>query len=350
MLKKFLMITIGVLPILGFAQCKKFTTYQITTGSKTGTYYQIGLNLAKYVAPDACIKLDVINSNGSLDNAYKLRSAKYPKLKFAIVQNDVLGELRNLAATGDKQAKDLVKNLRVIKALYNEEIHIISKKGAAINTFGDLKGKVISVGPQKSGTAMTSLLLYKDLFGENLERFKFQKFNDALKSLETGDVDAVVKVAGQPVGGLSKFGADASNFIQLLSYDERNSAHKPITTYYDAEIMNSSYAWTDSDVQTLSTKSYLITFDYKNEPTKGNIKKFVEGINHHIVSLQNKATKDTDTPHLKWKEVSKECNTPLPGSWEYYSAAKEACSNTNSSSSGVDSNCTPYRKSLGLCQ
>lgn len=340
MLKKLLIATIVVLPILGYAQCKKMTTYQITTGGKTGTYYQIGLNLAKYVAPDACIKLDVLNSNGSLDNVYKLRSAKYPKIKFAIVQNDVLGELKKRATAGDSKAKDLVENLRVIKTLYNEEIHIISKKGSGVNTFSDLKGKIISVGPQKSGTAMTSLLLYKDLFGQTLERYKFQKFSDALKSLEKGEVDAIVKVAGQPVGGL-KFNTDAAKFIHLLSYDKGNNKHNPVTTYYDAKIKNSSYKWIDHDIQTLSTKSYIITFNYKNQPTKGNIKRFTEEINRHLVSLQNKATKDPNTPHLKWKEVSKECNAPLPGGWKYYSATKEVCSNTT---------CTQYEKTLGLCK
>ena len=49
-------------------------TYDITTGSSKGTYFEIGLNLAKYVAPDACINLKIRTSKGSLDNAFKLNS------------------------------------------------------------------------------------------------------------------------------------------------------------------------------------------------------------------------------------------------------------------------------------
>ncbi len=47
-----------LLPIALFSNdCKNTIDYEIITGSKTGTYYQIGKNLAKYVAPNACINL-----------------------------------------------------------------------------------------------------------------------------------------------------------------------------------------------------------------------------------------------------------------------------------------------------
>lgn len=298
---------------LGYSACNQMTKYQISTGSTTGTYYQIGLNLAKFIAPKACIELEVISSKGSLDNVYKLRSPEYPKLKFAIVQNDVLQELKRLATLGDSKARDLVNKIRVIKALYNEEIHIIAKKNSSINSFGDLKGKTISVGENKSGTAMTSLLLYKSLFSKELSNFKFQIFKEALISLETGEVDAVVKVAGQPTGSLTSFKSGASEFIKLLPYDERNSQHNVVTSYYDASIMKNSYEWLNDDVQTLSTKAYLITFDYQNEPTRGNIKEFSRVLFNNLELLQKSATKEVSTPHLKWNEVQKDCNGKLPG-------------------------------------
>jgi len=304
-------------------------TYDITTGSSKGTYFEIGLNLAKYVAPDACIKLKVLNSNGSMDNATKLNSPN--NIKFAIVQNDVLQELIKISREGRGQkrvmATNLVQNLRVIAPLYNEEIHIISDVKSDINTFGDLKDKRISIGKQKSGTAMTSYLLYKELFGEELRNSKTQSFDKALKDLEYGNIDAIIKVAGQPVPRLSKeMNKNSGKYLKLVTYNEKNSNHQPIENYYTADIKDSSYAWIDRDVPTLSTKAYLITYNYSNMREKKYIKKFVESLRARLPYLKQNATKDNKkTPHEKWKEVSDECAPSLPSGWQYYSVVNEVC-------------------------
>ena len=354
-MKKILWSAVIALPLMIHAGCNSHVRYEIATGSKTGTYFQIGNNLAKYVAPDACIKLNVLNTKGSLDNTYKLRSPKYSRLKFAIVQNDVLQQLQEFAKQGNQKAKTLVANLRVLIPLYDEEIHIISKAGSNIKTFGDLRGKTISTGKKKSGTTMTSFLLYKELFAEELRHFKNESFDNALLSLEKGEVEAIVKVAGQPVGRMSKqMDQSASQYIQLLSYDERNSVHKPVVSYYTADIKADNYPWLSYDKATLSTKAYLITFNYSNPREKSNIKNFVKSIRSHLSEMQNSATKDTNTPHPKWKQVSDVCGSPLPGGWQYYSVVNEIC-NTKTSSSALmsqhqEGGCSPFQKSLGLCK
>jgi len=343
---KKIVVLVGLLLAMELnAICKETeVTYDITTGSKTGTYYQIGLNLAKYVAPDACINLKVLNSNGSLDNAFKLNSTN--NIKFAIVQNDVLQELKKLAEEGNKKATKLVQNLRVITPLYNEEIHIIANANSNINTFGDLRDKKISIGKEKSGTAMTSYLLYKELFGEELKKARTQPLDEALKDLEEGHIDAIVKVAGQPVMRLSKkMTKDSEKYIKLLSYNEKNSAHNPISSYYSAEIKGSSYKWIENDVPTLSTKSYLITYNYTNKREKKYIKKFVKSLKAKLSYLKRQATNDLNTPHLKWREVSNKCMPKLPGGWKYYGIVNKACSNSRGGRGG----CSPRDRATGLC-
>jgi len=347
--------TIGIIffPIILFAVCKETTTYEITTGSKTGTYYQIGKNLAKYVAPDACIKLKVINSNGSIDNVKRLISPKYGQLKFAIVQNDVLQELKRIAneGTGKKQAnaKKLVQHLRVIKPLYDEEIHILTKADSPIKNFGDLKGKKIAIGKPQSGTAMTSMLLYKELFGEKIEKYEAQPFDASLKGLVHGKIDAIIKVAGQPVTRLSKkMRKGAEKLIKLIPYDERNSNHNPITSYYTANIYAKNYHWLKEDIPTLTTKAFLVTYNYKNRGTTDKIKRFVESLNNNLPKLQENASKDDNTPHPKWKQVSTECNPPLPGGWQYHFVVNEVCGVTTIPTSMAS--CSEDDKILGLCE
>ena len=340
------------LPLAAQAVCSnRSINYEIVTGSPTGTYYQIGKNLAKYVAPDACIRLKVLNTHGSVDNAKKLRSSKFPNVKFAIVQNDVMQELI-LEAKTNKNLQDLVDKLRVIAPLYNEEIHVLSKTNSNIKTFADLKDKRISIGPQGSGTAMTSFLLYKELFGDKPDMANLSRddFDDALRKLERGDIDAIVKVAGQPVSRLSKkMDASASRHIQLLSYDEKNSAHLPVISYYTTEIQSKNYPWLDHNVQTLSTKAFLITFDYRNPRERRYIKSFVESLRNKLPMLQHLATKGNNTPHPKWKQVKDMCGAKLPGGWKFYDVVDEVCGGSTSHFTNR-SNCTAYEVSLGLCK
>lgn len=350
-MKKRLLFLVGLLFAMeAEARCKGgVVTYDITTGSKTGTYYQIGLNLAKYVAPNACIKLNVLTSNGSLENAFKLNSKN--NIKFAIVQNDVLQELKRLSKEeGNNKATNLVKNLRVIAPLYREEIHIISKVNSDINSFGDLRDKRIAIGKKKSGTAMTSYLLYEKLFGEKLKKGRTQSFNESLKDLDSGHIDAIIKVAGQPVMRLSKnMNKNSSKYIKLLSYNEKNPTHNPIESYYTSDIRASSYPWLDNDVATLSTKSYLITYNYTNGREKKYIKQFIESFNKNLSLLQSKASSSSKTPHLKWKEVSSSCESTLPGGWKYYKVVDNLCGGVEIPTSIHSSGCSQRDIDLGLC-
>ena len=331
--------------------CDRYITYDITTGSKSGTYYQIGLNLAKYVAPDACIKLNVLNSNGSLDNVFKLNERN--NIKFAIVQNDVLQKLKEMASHGNRRARRLVKNLRLLWPLYNEEIHILARAKSNLNTFSDLKGKRINIGRQKSGTAMTSFILYKEMFGSKLpdNNIENSDINTALRHLiKSKSIDAIIMVSGQPVKRLSQdMQAGAKSVIKLLSYDDNSKRHNRVTSYYKTFIKAKNYPWLDRDVKTLSTKSYLVTYNYQNEREREYIGRFIRVLKEKLPMLKSMASKDINTPHPKWKEVSTQCSSNLPGGWKYFSAVNYICNFKSNSFDNSSKNCDYESRVLGLC-
>ena len=74
----------GLGPSVAVAQA---VPYKIVTASERGTYIQIGRDLAKFVAPEADIELEVLPSAGSAENVHRLRYE--PGVKFALVQSDV---------------------------------------------------------------------------------------------------------------------------------------------------------------------------------------------------------------------------------------------------------------------
>src|SRR3954452_20558633 len=95
--------------------------YKIVTASERGTYIQIGRDLAKFVAPAANVELEVLPSAGSAENVQRLRFEQ--GVKFALVQSDVYQAFLDLAAGGNAEAGEMIRPLRVIMPLYNEEIY-----------------------------------------------------------------------------------------------------------------------------------------------------------------------------------------------------------------------------------
>jgi TRAP-type uncharacterized transport system substrate-binding protein len=124
------------------------------TASERGTYIQIGRDLAKFVAPDAEIDLEVLPSVGSAENVQRLRYE--PGVRFALVQSDVYQAFLDQAGAGNAEAGAIIKPLRVIMPLYNEEIYFIARADAPFKWVHEIKDARINVGPIRSGTAMSA--------------------------------------------------------------------------------------------------------------------------------------------------------------------------------------------------
>ena len=76
--------------------------FKIATADPRGTYFAIGNDLAKMVAPTADITLEVVPTDGSAHNIRLLREA--PGVKFAIVQADVFQTFVDRAAGANREA------------------------------------------------------------------------------------------------------------------------------------------------------------------------------------------------------------------------------------------------------
>ena len=137
--------------------------YKIVTASERGTYIQIGRYPAKFVAPEANIQLEALPSAGSAENVERLRFE--PSVKFALVQSDVYQAFLDLAAAGNAEAGEMIRPLRVIMPLYNEEIYFIARSNSPPNFVHEIKDAKINVGPLRSGTAMSATTIYRQLFG-----------------------------------------------------------------------------------------------------------------------------------------------------------------------------------------
>jgi NMT1-like family len=98
----------------------------IITGGEKGTYYQFGLDLQKLMRLSE-ITLNVFNSKGSIENVFAVYQR--PGVQLGIVQSDVLAFISRLQT--DQNLIKIAKKTRMVFPLYNEEIHVLGRRGLA---------------------------------------------------------------------------------------------------------------------------------------------------------------------------------------------------------------------------
>jgi TRAP transporter TAXI family solute receptor len=272
----------------------------LITGGEKGTYYQFGLDLQKLVQPQG-IKLNVFPSKGSIENVYAVYQR--PGVPMGIVQSDVLAFVSRVQT--DAVLQRIAKKTRMVFPLYNEEVHLLGKKG--ITDFDDLAGRRVAVGRDGSGTYLTARLLFKLSEVTPSEMVPIDT-GEALAELKAGRIDAMFYVAGYPVKLLKEDVAEADG-LALIPI-----TNKSVLEFYPpAEIPAGVYSWQTTPVNTAAVKAVLVSFDFRRRDCD-NVGRFAQLLSRGLDTLQR-------TGHAKWKVV--DLNYPLRG-WEQYDCVRKA--------------------------
>lgn len=327
--------------------------YKIVTASERGTYIKIGRDLAQFVAPAADIQLESVPSAGSAENVHRLRYEAGVKL--ALVQSDVYQSFVDMAASGNTGAGNLIRPLRVIMPLYNEEIYFIVRADSPLNYIHEIKATKLNAGALGSGTALTSATLYRLMFGEPMAEANasYLSNEEALARLVTDKtVDVVAVVAGQPAKLLVDMKLESRQLIKLLKFDP-NHASSPavLKTYFAAHVQASNYPnLLTTDLPGLAVKALLVTYDFQLKDTGVRLRQFARSLCQNFSTLQAKG-------HPKWREV--ELALPdLGRGWFYYAPTAREIRNCNSSEAKLATQlvarpakqCSQQELILGLCK
>ena len=327
--------------------------YKIVTASERGTYIKNGRDLAQFVAPPADIGLEVLSSAGSVDNVRRLRYE--PGVKFALVQSDVYQSFLDMAASGNAEAGAMIRPLRVVLPLYNEEIYFIVRADSERNYVHEIRNARINAGELGSGTALTAATLYRLMFGEALPEAStsFLSNEEALVKLVTDKtIEVVAVVAGQPAKLLADMKPEARQRIKLLKFDGSHATSKAVLkTYFPATVRASSYPnLLSTDLPGLAVKAFLVTYDFRVKGTEEHLRRFTRSLCGNFSTLREKG-------HPKWREV--ELALPELGrGWSYYAAsARELRSCLGGEARALPpatpppaKACSQQERLLGLCQ
>jgi TRAP transporter TAXI family solute receptor len=341
-------IVLSAVACLGSFAASAQVPYKIVTASERGTYIQIGKDIAKFVAPAARIDLAVLPSAGSAENVQRLRHE--PGVKLALVQSDVYQAFLDQDKGGNREAGVLIRPLRVVMPLYNEEIYFIARADSTLEYMHDIKDAKINVGPLLSGTAMSATTLYRLMFDAPIAEANasYVSNEEALVKL-TGDksIDVVVVVAGQPAKLLADMTPEARQHIKLLKFDAaRPESEAALKTYFPVTVRASSYPkLLSDDVPGLAVKAYLVTYDYALGSTVSQLRSLARSLCQNFPTLQASG-------HPKWREVDLTL-PPLGRGWLYYAPMTREIQSCSASTRAValpTKNCPQQERILGLCK
>ena len=320
--------------------------YKIVTADKRGTYFAIAGDLAKMVAPQADIDLEVLATSGSAENIKLLRQE--PGIKLAIVQADVYQAFVD-RASDNREAARIIRPLRVILPLYNTEIHYVARADSDLNYIHDLKNARINGGLVGSGAAFITHTLYRMMFNQPIPEANdsFLPNDQALIKLITDkSIDVAIIAAGQPAPIIANMKPEAQKLVKFLKFDPANPlSKKALSVYAPSTVRATSYPnLIKEDFTTISVGAFLVTYDYNLQFTVDHLTRFARSLCENFPALQAKG-------HAKWREVDLSL-PPLNDGWTYYGPTAKvirSCRAAQASTVKPASKCSAEEKILGLC-
>jgi TRAP transporter TAXI family solute receptor len=170
---------------------------RLGSGERGGLYLAFAELLARQVQsryPD--IGVDVISTEGSVDNLARLRSGD---VDLGLALADV--------AERDRATEPVETAPLAVARVYENYLQVVVRDAAAPRQLADLQGLRVSIGPGGSGAAATSEVLFDATgLGGRVEMLRY-RLHDGLARLADGRVDALVWSGGVPTPAISDLDA-----------------------------------------------------------------------------------------------------------------------------------------------
>lgn len=244
----------------------------IARGSEAGSYARSGAGLAQAIARDLPrLTASVEHTDGSLANLALLRSGR-AQLAFTLA--DAAG-----AARGGSGRHPASGALAGIAQLYDTYLQVVVRDNSEIGTMADLAGRRVSVGPQRSGTALLAdhVLAVWDLDGPRQPVEQHLDIRAAAKALADHRIDAFFWSGRLPTPAIAQLQHSLS--IRLLNLGEAASKLRRrygSDVYVQSRIPRAVYNVREA-VTTVSVPSLLVVRRDLDDETAYRLTRLVVG-------------------------------------------------------------------------
>lgn len=281
----------------------------ILTGGTSGIYYPLGVSLSQIYSkalPDS--KATVQATKASIENLNLLQAGR----------GEVgisLGDSFSDAYKGDADAgfKSPLKKLRTITALYPNYIHFVAAADSGIKSFADIKGKRISVGAPKSGTALNSkkILEAAGIKYEDFAKVEYLSYAESVELMKNRQLDVTLLSSGAGVAALRDLATSQKVVFLTIPTDIIKKINDP--AYQEGVIPANTYEGQTEDVHTIAVQNFLVTRE--GVPTE-TVYKMTKAM---FENLDQMVAAHAAAKAIKLENAIKSLPAPLhPGAEKYY--------------------------------
>jgi len=262
------------------------------------TSVQIAQDLANVINDSATRRIVQVVGRDSMQNLIDLRLLR--GVDIAVIESDVLAAVKKQKVSAGPES-----SITYIAKLYNEELHVLAP--VAVQNISDLEGKRVAfvTAGATTGNAIFDLL-----------KIKIQASTDdlvpALHMLKTGQVAALVYVAGRPISMLQALSKQEG--VHLLSVPLKPEM---VADYFPVRLSVEDYPnliAADGVINTVAVGAVMVVagLPAKTERYR-NVANFVDAFFTRFPRLQEEGH------HAKWQEVN--LAAELPG-WRRFPPAE----------------------------
>lgn len=282
---------------------------RIGTASLGGAFYPVGQGIANLVTEhvDGVSMVPVV-TQGAVENP---RLVANGETDLGITNANML----YLAVKGEKPYQDALE-IAPLGALHPSILHIVTLDGSPIETFADLKGKRLAVGPAGGGT-LSFLTRLLEVYGMSPGDItpSFLSYADGFSQLSDGNVDAALALSGYPTSAVMQ--TEATNKLKFVTIaDDKLAEILEKYPYYSQVTLPKDVYNLDEDAVVLGVNNVLIAPASMDEERAYAITKAVYG---HLDAFgeENANAKQIDI------EDSRKLAVPLhPGAQRYFDETK----------------------------
>lgn len=278
-------------------------TVTVLSGNANGTYLYIAQDISFVLDDGDDVRILPVVGKGGAQNIRDLLFLR--GIDMAIVSSDALGEVANQPQYGNVSAQ-----LRYITKLYNEEMHIMTRK--EITSIEQLNGKKVNFSDAGSGTERTAGIVF-DALGVRPDKVNMSQ-KDGFEQLKAGQIDATILVAGKPSGAWRNLQIDMSQFHFLpVPWAE------PLRErYFPTKFTHEDYPQLLGDgesVDTIAASAILAVYNWEPGTDRyQRVERFVDKFFSNIDKFSGPAR------HPKWRETNL---TAELGGWTRFEPARK---------------------------
>lgn len=319
------------------------TVRLLAAGPDTDAQAKLAKEIARAIERGTNIDVKVQLTAGTPENLLSPRSSQ--SLRLAYLQADAAAAYLGAGQRGNPAGPEMLIPFSVIAPLHREHIFFIVRRDAAMTSYADMAGARINLGPMHGGTALSTTLMYRLMFGVPLPdaQASFLSHEDALVKLITEkSIDVVALVAAQPARLLADMKPEAKRFVKLLRFDQTSpqmsallSVYRPITvpaaTYPNV---------LDDDLSTLSVDIYLAAAGV-GQQSDSQLARATSALCKALPKFQNDG-------HPEWRNISFE-PAELASGWQRSRIAERAMRTCLEGGTPQPEQCGQESRALGLC-